>query len=144
MGHFPFLLIKLKFQWAILSKFNIVILLVNGPFFCSMCRQDQLYTLHDFNMCSQYTHIKGSDINSPHLVLGQLAWYKWINDESNPHPHPLNRGSCGSCKNLKSLKIILAHWTLPCLVHYSVSCILCSCVHELVSVHVSINYRGVS
>ncbi len=36
MGHFPFLLIKLKFQWAILSKFNIAISVVNRPFYCSM------------------------------------------------------------------------------------------------------------
>ncbi len=35
MGHFLFLLIKLKFQWAILSQFNIAISAVNGPFFCS-------------------------------------------------------------------------------------------------------------
>ncbi len=38
MGHFPFLLIKLKFQWAILSKFNIAISIVSGLIFCSMCR----------------------------------------------------------------------------------------------------------
>ncbi len=38
MGHFPFLLIKLKFHWAILSKFNIAISVVNGPFFCNMCQ----------------------------------------------------------------------------------------------------------
>ncbi len=37
-GHFPFLLIKLKFQWPILSKFNISISVVNGPFYCSMCQ----------------------------------------------------------------------------------------------------------
>ncbi len=32
------LLIKMKFQWAIISKFNIAYSVVNGPFFCSMCR----------------------------------------------------------------------------------------------------------
>ncbi len=34
MGHFPFLLQKLKFQWGIFSKFNIAISVVNGAFFC--------------------------------------------------------------------------------------------------------------
>ncbi len=37
MGHFPFFLINLKFQGVILSKFDIAISVVNGPFFCSMC-----------------------------------------------------------------------------------------------------------
>ncbi len=31
---FHLLPINLKFQWAILSKFNIAISVVNGPFFC--------------------------------------------------------------------------------------------------------------
>ncbi len=31
---FHLLSINLKFQWAILSKFNIAISVVNGPFFC--------------------------------------------------------------------------------------------------------------
>ncbi len=34
MGHFPFITNKLKFQWVILSKFNIAISVVNGPLFC--------------------------------------------------------------------------------------------------------------
>ncbi len=38
MGHFLFFLIKMKFQWAIISKFNIAISVVNGSFFCSMCQ----------------------------------------------------------------------------------------------------------
>ncbi len=33
MGHFPLISTNLKFQWAILSKFNIAISVVNGPFF---------------------------------------------------------------------------------------------------------------
>ncbi len=39
MGHFPFLLIKLKFQWAIISQFNIAISVINWPFFWIMCLQ---------------------------------------------------------------------------------------------------------
>ncbi len=45
MGHFPFLLIKVQFQWAILSKLNIAISVVNMPFFCSMCDDPWLHTI---------------------------------------------------------------------------------------------------
>ncbi len=38
-GPFSFFTNKIeKFQWAILSKLNIAISVVNGPFFCSMCQ----------------------------------------------------------------------------------------------------------
>ncbi len=40
---FHLLLINLKFQWAILSKFNIAIWVVNGPFFCWMAHGHPCY-----------------------------------------------------------------------------------------------------
>jgi len=36
MGHFPFLQIKLKFQWVITTKFNIAPSVLNGQLSCWM------------------------------------------------------------------------------------------------------------
>ncbi len=63
---FQFLLIKLKFQWVILYKLNISILVVNGPFFCSICQWPMVP--HYPNHCSIYVFHNS-------LITALTAWY---------------------------------------------------------------------